>query len=403
MLVFLGTGSPALAETLVLSRHSGEILSGVDAPVPPSPEAEALVRPLGSGGRLLTRRALAEGARLATVVSGATDLHRQGPGWQIDVDPDRVVVTADGPSSERTVRPSGRPDVPVEVQVFGLVGAERIQVHCDGMAVRVAGGRAEALPASWHVLSQVVQDGELLCAGGSWFVRVGTAAPRAYSGTFLWRPVPDRQPEAGETARQARARRGSDVIFRTTLAAYAAGVLAAENAALEGEARQALLRVVAHDASVSRHRGRPVCDTTHCQVFRGTAPPSPSDVAALSLPPLPTREWLAYFRGGREPWTARRAVGQVRAVLGEVTALEGTGNQLQTTTLAGTTTRPCEPVRSALRLPACPHSAEFMGQTVVFYGEGQGHGLGLDVDAAARSPLTADALLERAYGLQLDK
>ena len=44
-----------------------------------------------------------------------------------------------------------------------------------------------------------------------------------------------------------------------------------------------------------------------------------------------------------------------------------------------------------------------MGQTVVFYGEGQGHGLGLDVDAAARSPLTADALLERAYGLQLDK
>jgi hypothetical protein len=120
---------------------------------------------------------------------------------------------------------------------------------------------------------------------------------------------------------------------------------------------------------------------------------------ALSFEPLPTDAWLPYFRGGREPWTARRPVGQVRAILGDVTALEGEGQQLQLTTPAGTTTRPCEPVRSALRLPGCPRSAGFDGQTVVFHGVGQGHGLGLDVDAAARSSLTANALLERAYGL----
>jgi len=139
LLVFVGIAFAARGETLVLSRHSGEILSGVDAPVPPSPDANVLVSPLGSRGRPLTRRALAEGARVATAVSGATELHRRGPGWQIDADSDRVVVTADGLSSAQPTLRSGRPDAPVEVQVFGLVGAERVQVHCDGIAVRDLG------------------------------------------------------------------------------------------------------------------------------------------------------------------------------------------------------------------------------------------------------------------------
>lgn len=384
----------------MLSRHSGEILSGVDAPVPTSREAAALITPLGIEGRPLTRRSLAEGARVAAAASSANELHLQGPGWQIDADPDRIVL-GERKAPEIPMHRSGRAETPVEVQVFGLVGAERVKVLCEGAAVSVAGGRAGPFPAGWHVLSRVLRDGEILCTGGPWSVRVAGGSPRAYAGALIWRPAPDRRPEPGETARQARARRGSDIVLRTTLGAYVAGVLAAEHDGLEGEARQALVQVVAHDASVPRHQGRPVCDTTHCQVFRGTTRVSPADLRALSSSPLSTEVWLPYFRGGREPWTARRPVGQVRAILGDVTALQGEGQQLQTTTPAGTTTGPCEPVRSALRLPACPRSAGFEGQTVVFHGEGQGHGLGLDLDEAARSSLTAKELLERAYGLHL--
>jgi hypothetical protein len=396
----LGVASPARGETLVLSRHSGEILSGVDAPVPTSPEAAALVTPLGVDGRPLTRRDLAEGARVAAAASSARELHLQGPGWQIDADPDRIVL-GERKAPEIPMHRSGPADTPVEVQVFGLVGPERVEVRCTGAAVSIAGGHAGALPGGWQVLSRVLRDREILCTSGPWSVRVAGGSPRPYAGVLLWRPTPDRRPEPGETARQARARRGSDVVFRTTLGAYVAGVLTAEHDGLEGAARQALVQVVAHDASVSRHGQRPVCDTTHCQVFRGTAGATAADLRALSSPPLPTQAWLPYFRGGREPWTARRPVGQVRALLGDVTALEGAGQHLQTTNPVGTMTRPCEPVRSALRLPACPRSAEFDGQTIVFHGEGQGHGLGLDVDAAARSSLTANALLERAYGLHL--
>ena len=34
--------------------------------------------------------------------------------------------------------------------------------------------------------------------------------------------------------------------------------------------RIALGRVIAHNVAHSRHQGRPLCDTTHCQVFKGT-------------------------------------------------------------------------------------------------------------------------------------
>ena len=383
----------------MLSRHSGEILSGADGAVTASREATDLIRVLGAPREALTRRTLAEAARVMAVGSGTAGAALRGPDWRLDVDADCIVV---GNADEQTRRsPADVADHAVEVQVFGLVGAERVRVLCPGTALRVVGGRSESLVGGWHVLSALVRDGELLCAGGPWSVRVAGSPPRAYAGAFAWRPPPERQPEVGETARQTRARRGSDVVFLTTLASYVAGVLAAEHDGLQGEARMALVRVVAHDTGASRHAGRPVCDTTHCQVFRGTARASPEDRRVLSLPRLPTEAWLPYFRGGREPWTARRPAGQVRAILGEVTALEGAGQQLQATTPSGTVTRPCEPVRSALRLPACPRSAEFGGQTVVFRGEGQGHGLGLDVDAAARSSLTANALLEHAYGLHL--
>jgi peptidoglycan hydrolase-like amidase len=117
--------------------------------------------------------------------------------------------------------------------------------------------------------------------------------------------------------------------------------------------------------------------------------------------PLPGDAWLPYFRGGTTPWSARRALGQVRALVGDVQTLSGEGQQIQVTSAEGTTTQPCEPLRSALRLPGCPRSVEFEGQSVVFRGMGQGHGLGLDVDAAARSNLDARTLLERAYGLHL--
>jgi hypothetical protein len=257
----------------------------------------------------------------------------------------------------------------------------------------------EELPSDWQTLRDALGSGTILCAGGPWEVRVADGNPRPYAGSFSFRPLPDRRPEPGTTAREARARRGSEVIFRTTLASYVSGVLDAEDAALTGEPAVALAEVIAHDARVGRHRGRPLCDTTHCQAFLGTAAPTADVSRALELPELPTDRWLPYFRGGLERWEVRRSRAEVAAVVGNATRIAGDGRTLEVTRAGGVERVPCEPARASLRLPGCPTEAAFEGETVRLRGRGRGHGLGLDVDAARRSGLPADELLRRAYGL----
>ncbi|HVP59705.1 MAG TPA: SpoIID/LytB domain-containing protein [Myxococcaceae bacterium] len=374
---------------LVLSRHSGQVLAGEDFRLADSPGATALAAGLGGG----TARALAEAARLQ---SDTRLLERRAAGGLVlEVDADRVVVRAPSVS----VPVARRGDGAVEVQVFGLVGSSRVRVLCDGQGFRVGDGRATPLAPGASTLGDLLGHGSLLCAGGPWQVRVAGSQARPYAGIFSFRPLPDRPPEPGSTPREARARRGSEVIFRTTLSAYVSGVLAAERAGLGGEAGLALARVIAHDAHVGRHPGRPLCDTTHCQAFLGTAPVSPEVTRALALPELPTTRWLPYFRGGDETWELRRSAAEVHAALGEVRRFGGDGRVLEVTTPGGVERIPCEPLRAALRLPSCPTEGLFEGGTVRIRGRGRGHGLGLDIEAARRSGLAASELLRRAYGL----
>ena len=381
-------GGPTAA--LILSRHSGQVVAGQDFPLPRSKAVDALANELAIPER--SARALAEAVRIRAELRGWE--RRTVDGLAIEADADRVQV-GDGSVPLPDYK---RDDAPVEIQVFGLVGSERVSILCPGRAVRLEGGQSEDLGPGWQALRAALRSGALLCAGGTWSVRVAGSQPRPYAGVFSFRPLPERQPETGTTPREARARRGSEVIFRTTLASYVAGVLGAEHAGLTGEAAVALAQVIAHDAHVERHARRPLCDTTHCQAFLGTAVPTPEVTRALALPELPTRTWLPYFRGGDEPWEVRRSRAEVRAALGDAQRLQGDGRTVEVTRAAGVERIPCERVRAALRLPGCPIDGVFQEETVRLSGRGRGHGLGLDVEAARRSGLTAEDLLRRAYG-----
>jgi hypothetical protein len=365
---------------LVVSRHSGEVLAGEDFPI----------HALGATGA----RALADLVRIDTAAGRA-------PPWSAAdlvarVDEDRIVVG----EVRAVVPPRGRADSAAEVQVFGLVGADKVSIRCGGRGVRVRGEEIDELPPDWQTLRDALGTGTILCAGGPWEARVADGTPRPYAGTFSFRPLPEGRPDPGTTAREARARRGSEVIFRTTLGAYVAGVLAAEDASLTGEPAVALAEVIAHDAQVGRHRDRPLCDTTHCQAFLGTAAPTAETTRALELPELPTDRWLPYFRGGGERWEVRRSRAEVATVVGNATRISGDGRTLEITRAGGVERLPCERARATLRLPGCPTEAVFEGETVRLRGRGRGHGLGLDVEAARRSGLPANELLRRAYGLQ---
>lgn len=297
----------------------------------------------------------------------------------------------------------------VEVQVLGLVGAERAEARCDGAGVRLAGGVPEPAARAFAPLSQLLSRGEAICLGGSWHMRFPGVADRRYDGALRWSPPTDQEPRGDVPERAYRARRGSDVVLRTTRLLYVAGVLAAEDAALRGEARVALARVVDHDArraAHQRHRGRPVCDTTHCQVFAGTAPIHAEERRALAAPPLPGAKWLAFSRGGDEPWRERRPTRDVEQALGAgardlafeaaavrwvITVEDGRG-AWEEPRRAG-----CEVLRGPLRLPSCPDRVRREGGAFVFEGRGAGHGEGLDLERAKRSGHSADQLLHESY------
>jgi len=308
---------------------------------------------------------------------------------------------------------------PVRVQTFGLLPADRVEARCpNAFALGPAGPeqpRRQGGNADFAPLSDAQRHGPLLCLDGPFRVRFPGSPPggREYAGVFSWSPPPPYESPPGEVvgARAARARRGSDFVFRTSLRLYVAGVLDAEDAAVAGSAREALARVVAHNASQARHPGRPLCDTTHCQVFPGTPAPRPGDDASLRRPVVvdgrPASGWLTFSQGGGEPWTEARPVREVEAVLGRgATSIRigaGRVRWAATTTAAGAPVdeardAPCEKLRGPLKLPACPAAARREGDRWVFDGRGRGHGEGLDVERAKKSPLGADELLQEAYG-----
>ncbi len=344
-------------------------------------------------------------------------------GWIVAVDDDLVAVVMRAGKMPRSfagevpkVLARARARAGLEaarVQVLGLASPSEVEAACPGVGFAVEQGVPRSAPRGFSRLRELVARGPAVCLGSPWRVRVPglPAEGRDYAGIFMESTPPPYRPPPGvpTTERERRARRGSDFLFRTTRLQYTAGVVAAEDAALRGEARVALARVVAHNEqhAQSRHGGRPLCDTTHCQAFRGTVRVQPEEERALELRPLRWRQWLPFSQGGQEPWRQVRPRARVEALLGQgLAALRfeaGRVSFLRTEQEGGamfdtTESLPCEVLRSALKLPSCPRTASFDGTDLVFEGKGRGHGEGMDVEAAKASGLPSDEILERAYG-----
>jgi hypothetical protein len=296
-----------------------------------------------------------------------------------------------------------------KVQVLGLVPPERVDARCAGIGVlATTAGPALAQEGS---LEKLTQRGQALCLGGAWMLRFpgGPDDGRAYAGTFRWSPPPPYVAPANAptpSERQIRARQGSPFIFQTRLALYVSGVLAAEDSQIAGEPRVALALAIAHNAFASRHPGRPVCDTTHCQAFLGTVEPQAGDAAALDAADGTPSGWLPFSQGGDEPWSELRPLARVARALGAVPielAFPSDQVRFLVRTRDGDSIfedhaeLPCERLRNPLHLPSCPDAAEIIGSVVRFRGRGRGHGEGLNVERAKKSALGHQAILGDAY------
>ncbi|NNC07796.1 hypothetical protein HJC10_33745 [Corallococcus exiguus] len=300
------------------------------------------------------------------------------------------------------------------VQVLGLLPSATVEARCSGAGFSLDDGTPRAAPPDFSRLDALTAKGPAVCLGSPWRVRFpdGPDGGRDYAGVFTWSTPPPYRPPPGvpTTPSALKARRGSDFVFRTTRVQYTAGVVAAEDVTLKGEARVALARVAAHNErhADTRHPGRALCDTTHCQAFRGTVRIRPEETRALQLPALKWDVWLTFSQGGDTPWREARTRTEVEALLGtNLVSLRFESGRVRYLRTEGTPAAPyedarslpCDTLRAGLKLPSCPQRASFDGPQVLFEGQGRGHGEGLDVEAAKASPgLSSDALLERAFG-----
>jgi hypothetical protein len=384
------------------------------------PDVTAVLRRNPAEGTLSGLEVSPELAGIAAKTGTVRDVGgRPVLGWIAAVDRDLVLVRVRAGKAPRTFAPEvvrllERFRSPAEgeakVQVLGLVGIERVEARCEGIGVNVSAAGVALAPADFAPLAALVRAGKAICAGGDWRLRFpGLPAGRRYAGIFERSDPPPLPATSGPPVpeRARRARRGSELIFRTSRMLYVAGVLQAEDSGIRGPARVALARVVDHNLSHSRHPGRPVCDTTHCQAFLGTAVPRSEERLALRLGPLPAKDWLPFSQGGEEPWTESRTAAEVEAVLGaEAVGLRFTQGHAHYRARVSDGEAiydeeqevPCELVRNPLKLPSCPEQAWRQGSRVVFTGRGRGHGEGLDLEKAKRSGKDAREILRGAYG-----
>ncbi|ATB45019.1 SpoIID/LytB domain-containing protein [Corallococcus macrosporus] len=388
------------------------------------PDVVALLADNAARGTLAELPASKALAGVATKTGTVRDAaSRPQFGWIAAVDTDLVVVV---------MRPGAMPrqfaeEVPralararkqagleaARVQVLGLLPPGDVEARCAGAGFALEGGVPRLGAEAWAPLASLTKRGAAVCLGAPWRVRFpgGPDEGRDYAGVFITSTPPPYRPPPGvpTTPSAMKARRGSDFVFRTTRLQYTAGVVAAEDVTLTGEARVALARVVAHNEqhSHSRHPRRPVCDTTHCQAFRGTVRVRSEDAKALGMAPLKWRRWLNFSQGGEAPWRQSRPRAEVERLLGRgLVSLRfeaGRVNYLRTETEGAATfesarSLPCDVLRAGLKLPSCPRTASFNGAALVFEGRGRGHGEGLDVEAAKAAGTRSEVLLENAYG-----
>jgi hypothetical protein len=350
---------------------------------------------------------------------------RPALGWIAAVSQDRVLVMVRKERAPRTFFSDfvaayersarrGRADQAANVQVFGLLSPETVRASCVGLPVIAKEHEPAIAPPGEEKLLALVERGSALCLGGPWRVQIPSALVsrgpgRDYAGVFGFSPHRGEPGDADATERQRRARRGSDLSFRTSLLDYTLGVIDAEDGPIRGEARRALAQVIAHNAAeTSRHGGRPVCDTTHCQAFLGTRIGKPADAELLGGTGLiDASGWLLFSRGGEEPWQERRTREEVESALGRgATHLSFEGSEVRylredsdgEARFDQQIELGCERVRSPLRLPSCPSVATETAQGFLFQGRGRGHGQGLDLEHAKKSGQSAQAILDQAYG-----
>jgi len=310
----------------------------------------------------------------------------------------------------------------VKVQVLGLVPLEKLEIACsDGGKIMSSQSTNDWIFTKEKFIGLELKDKTHYTCPGSSFVmsfdsRGGDKIHRRYFGTLFLNF--DKLPVLGKnnhtTERRRRARSGSYLWIKTSLHHYLQNTIISEFPNGKDEVIKALALVIKNNVKNNRHLDRPICDTTHCQVFgRGNLAPLVvkkrierivNSIASENLSDYDINEdWKEFSLGGEEPWKKFRNNRDLEKALGIKSQLYDVrvlGKLVEIVTQNKVTSISCEFLRNQLSLPSCPDDSNKYGEGFVFTGRGEGHGNGLDLKMAnvlAAQGLTYLDLLKKFY------
>lgn len=220
------------------------------------------------------------------------------------------------------------------------------------------------------------------------------------------------------SSHRAHTRRGSPLVIETSARHYLKNVIASEYPNGYEATLKVLALAVGYNAQSSRHGERPLCDSTHCQVFSSshklgtilqqkrlneivqwslsvllpTGLKHPSMEAVTNAQCAP-RDWYPFSVGGLKEWMRDVSQKEIATAfnLTEPEKIHVSLNHLHLATdqppeislivshRYGPLKVPCEVFRNQLRLPSCPLRVIPESNAFRFFGRGEGHGQGIDL------------------------
>jgi hypothetical protein len=230
----------------------------------------------------------------------------------------------------------------------------------------------------------------------------------SYQNSFPW-PV---------SSSRAKTRKGSSLVIETSARHYIKNVIASEYPNGYEATLKALALAAGYNAQSHRHDDRPLCDSSHCQIFSSSQKLMKTlkqnrlnEIVQWSLKAISQslhnqaimekkldnecapRAWYPFSLGGREEWSQNVSHGEIAAAfnfpdsknIGVSFSTPETSEDLSPTKYLLVHHRyaplkmTCETFRNQMKLPSCPQKIFPQENSVRFYGRGEGHGQGIDL------------------------
>jgi hypothetical protein len=309
-------------------------------------------------------------------------------------------------------------DSPAQVQVLSSFQLNSVDVSCPTILLK--NGAATSTVGKLDLQNMKSAKTRLGCAGAPFEVSAKDQISRKLYGDLTFRSGTANAPlDQARSEKNARARRGSELVLHTSEWHYLRSVYFSESGNYRQELKKAMLLVFKNNLTFWKSKKEPICDTTICQVFNlhyeQIKPDQKKQVDDLILEigssHLGAKNWLEFSLGGTDEWTQSVTLKNISEYLKTAVPadLSGTktGDEFTFDANGQKISVSCEKLRTYFKLRSCPDAITSLNtENAEFKGRGEGHERGMDLTVANQLAIQGfnfDQIIEAFYKLKILK